>query len=379
MGLGYRKRVLITFMPVHFINDLYSNLIPPLLPLLIISLSLSHLEAGFLSSATMITSAILHPLISYLAEYKSNRKLIIIVGFLTLGFSVSLFSLFKEFWQLVITALLISLGLSTYHPQAMASLSEAYKESKGKIFGIHGVSGALGFALSPLIVAFSNELFGWREVFKFAFLPTLIIALLLWKLISLNQEQLPKSLKVTSIDKSFLLLLISAFLISFSFRGLIVFVPTYYVHLGEEFLLANLLLFITLLPQIIGSPIGGYLSDRIGRKRIILISIFLQATFISIFSLIRYLSIPSLFIIGLSNALGFPVFMAYSTELGRLRGASIGYMFGMIMGSSAISPTFTGFIIDLFGFEWAFLTLAMISLLSIIPIFGIKDMIRNRE
>jgi len=357
-------------MPMHFINDLYSNILPPLLPLLIISLNLSHFEAGFIITTSNLLSAILNPLMGHLSEVRFERKWVMILGFLFLGISVSLISLAEEFWQLILIALLMSFGLSTYHPQALSALSEVYKTSKGKIFGFHGASGALGFSLAPLIIVPLHNLFGWRNTLIYAFIPSLIISLILWKFVPIKQEKTLEEVNMKFLKKSLIFLLISAFLTSFSFRGLMVFIPTYYVSLGESLLLANLFLFLSLIPNLIGSPIGGYLSDFLGRRFIIALSVLLQGIFMLIFSLFNNPFI--LFLIGLTNAFSFPVFLAYSTELSQLKSTTIGYMFGIIMGAASLSPAITGLIIDSFGFTFAFLFLSLLPFLSLIPLIKIQ-------
>jgi len=59
----------------HLVNDWYSLLIPPAIPLLKAVYHLSYVQSGVLVSTPYIVSAVLQTYIAYMAEKKAKRVL----------------------------------------------------------------------------------------------------------------------------------------------------------------------------------------------------------------------------------------------------------------------------------------------------------------
>ncbi|MFQ5950668.1 MAG: MFS transporter [Candidatus Geothermarchaeales archaeon] len=367
-----KHRNLIVLSPVHFLNDLYMNFLPPVLPVILASLALTHFQAGLLVSAVGIVSAVLQPVVGHLAEARGVRKTTMVLGVLILGAGVSLFSLSQDFSLLLVTALLISLGLSTYHPQGLAFLSEQYHRAKGRIIGFHGISGALGFAIAPIFMAFVESSFGWQRVFSYAFLPALLAAVFLSRFLTVREVRDPTRNKlVGKVGRDLVLLGISAFTIAFVFRGIIAFIPTFYVNLGESLEVSNLILFATLIPSVVGAPIGGHISDRFGRLKVIALTLVPIGPLLFLFSQTPgLLGAVLLFTIGLFRALNFPVYLAHASDITGLGegGSSIGLVFGSVFAAGAISPSVIGYSIDILGYQTTYQLLAMLALVSVIPV-----------
>ena len=69
---GFQTGKILALSIAHFIHDVYSSFLAPLLPLLIEKLSLSLTQAGFLSTVMQIP-ALLNPYIGVLADRKIGR------------------------------------------------------------------------------------------------------------------------------------------------------------------------------------------------------------------------------------------------------------------------------------------------------------------
>ena len=126
----------------HLVNDWYSLLIPPAIPILKFAYHLSYIQSGVLVSTPYIVSAILQTYIAYLAEKKAKRVLALKLGFLILSLSFILFYFSNSFLLMVLAALLIGVGLSIYHPQGMGLLANVFKNQKGMALGVNGIGGA---------------------------------------------------------------------------------------------------------------------------------------------------------------------------------------------------------------------------------------------
>jgi FSR family fosmidomycin resistance protein-like MFS transporter len=132
----------------HLVNDWYSLLIPPAIPLLKAVYHLSYVQSGVLVSTPYIVSAVLQTYIAYMAEKKAKRVLALKLGFLTLSLSFIVFYFSNSFLFMVLSALLIGIGLSIYHPQGMGLLANVFKTQKGMALGVNGIGGAIGFFFS---------------------------------------------------------------------------------------------------------------------------------------------------------------------------------------------------------------------------------------
>lgn len=371
-GAEEAKKTFFIFVPLHFVNDFYSNIIPPVLPLIIASLALGHFEAGLIATSAALLSSILQPVFAYVADTTGRSKAVLATGFILLGTGVTLFSLSKSFWQLISAAIIMSIGLSTYHPQAMSSLTRAYSHAKGMILGLHGISGSIGFATAPLFVTLMEGMTGWDEALKYAFIPATVLAIALLKILPHNEKKVSTRLAGHNLNRQMVMVTVAGFLTFSSFRGLTVFIPTYYVDLGRGLVIANLLLFLALIPTVIGAPLGGYLSDRLGRIPVLLSSACIQSGLMALFPFSMDLGALVLVSIGLANAFSFPVYMALASELGMPAGSGIGIMFGTVMASMAFAPSFTGFLIDVLGYSSAFLSLSLIALSTTVPLYLVK-------
>jgi FSR family fosmidomycin resistance protein-like MFS transporter len=333
---------------------------------------LTHFEGGLLVTAVGLLSGLLQPVVGHVADTRAVRKVFMVFGMLLLGASVSLFALFHDFYLLLISAALISVGLSTYHPQALASLSEQYHESKGRMIGLHGISGALGYSVAPVFIAFVESAFGWESVYRYAFIPALVMALLLFRfLVPAETPPKPPTGLIGKVGPELALIGLSAFFLAFVFRGVTAFIPTYYYGQGESFEVSNLILFATLIPSVIGAPLGGYLSDRFGRLLVILITLLPISPLLFVFAQTPgLLSALLLFGMGFSRALNFPVYLAHASDISDLggNGSSLGLVFGAVFTAGAISPSVVGYLIDVMGYASTFRVLAGLALLSLIPI-----------
>jgi FSR family fosmidomycin resistance protein-like MFS transporter len=103
----------------------------------------------------------------------------------------------------------------------------------------------------------------------------------------------------------------------------------------------------------VAQPLGGTLSDRIGRRNLIVIALIGAACSLGLF-----LIAPSIvWAIGLSVLINFwmslmpPVMMVYASELaaGERTGTAVGLVWGLATTISAVSLPITGRIIDLAG------------------------------
>ena len=136
---------------VSFLNDLSSEMIIPLLPLLINSLGGSGLAIGLIGGVRDSLTSILKVLGGYLSDKFKKRKI-----FVTLGYFISsFFKLFLGFsktpFQVLVFASLERSGKIREAPRD-AIIADSLPKERGKGFGIHRAFDSLGAIIGSILV-----------------------------------------------------------------------------------------------------------------------------------------------------------------------------------------------------------------------------------
>ena len=160
------------------------------------------------------------------------------------------------------------------------------------------------------------------------------------------------------------------------------FVPLYIVdNFGVREEAAAALVALISFAQMFGGPLGGYLSDRVGRIQVMLIASFLTGPVIYLFSSVPYgLGFgASLILMGLINATRMPTSEAYIVghTPERLRSTLLGFYFFAGMEISGLLAPVIGYLIDRLGFYWSFTiasaTLAVVTVVCSLFLWRKRD------
>jgi len=163
----------------HFVSHVYILLLPPLFDLIRDDYGLSYREIALAITGFNIVSAALQTPAGFLVDRWGAGRLLI-GGLLMGATSVAAVALIHSYWALVGCYAVTGLANTIFHPADYAILSHAVASKRmGKAFSIHGFSGLLGFAASPVIMWFAAGLWGWRGGLLVAAALGLVVALIL--------------------------------------------------------------------------------------------------------------------------------------------------------------------------------------------------------
>lgn len=340
----------------HLANDFYMMILPPLLPLLMPLLKLSYFLAGTLISLMLGASFVASPLVGYLADARRCRRSILSLGFLMYGLGLLLLGLINTTLELALICILLGVAQAAYHPQAVTLISASSRGSKGKALGIHGVGGSLGHFIAPLAVGYLFSVADLRNGLAFLGLLSILIGAALR--LALKE---PRVFKAGKLAKTFTLNLILLTAVSslrdVVYRSFTSFLPSFFVAQGRTLLAAGALTSLMLVVGIVAQPLGGWLSDKFGRKVTFNASLAVLTLSLLGFSAFegawRLAFLP---LIGLGVFFTFPVALIYASELagGGGAGASVGFMFGTSQLIASTGPALMGWTIDAYGFEASF-------------------------
>ena len=265
---------------VSLLNDMSSEMIMPILPLFFYDLGASSLIVGLLGGLRESISSILKVFGGYFSDRTGKRKIFVSSGyFITALFKVTL--AFSKIWpSALLNASLERIGKGVRTAPRDAMIAESSNNHRGRSFGLHRTFDTTGAILGS-IVAFI--LFWYLGLsFKMIILLSAMVGFislipLLWvkekrlkpeKGFKLSFKKLPKKVK------KFILIACIFALANFSYMFLILRIKDFFIGrlaIGIPILFYILYNFVY---ATLSMPFGS-LSDRIGRKKLIMFGYFL--------------------------------------------------------------------------------------------------------
>jgi FSR family fosmidomycin resistance protein-like MFS transporter len=274
-----KLRAIAAISLAHLVNDWYMNLIQTLLPFLVAA-GLGVGRGAFLISAFTTTSSILQPVFGYLVDRK-NQRWMVYVGTVWMAALLCLLGVADNYAALFALCLLSGLGTAAFHPQAAAMIGSVSGNRRGLFQAVFTASGNVGWALTPLLAVpvIASQGLGATPLFV---IPGLAAAAML-RFSSPKQQSGCKSESVPMrplLRRHWRELTKIVLVVSFrsvTYFGLIAFLPLYLQNQGVPLVHSGRLLFLMLFAGAMGGVLGGHLSDRLGRRAVIAISLFLAA------------------------------------------------------------------------------------------------------
>lgn len=366
----------------HLLNDMIQSLILAIYPLLKSGFNLSFVQVGLITLSFQLTASLLQPLVGL---YTDKRPMPYSLAFgmgCTLG-GLLLLATATTFPMLLIAAALVGSGSSVFHPESSRVARMASGGRHGLAQSVFQVGGNLGSSLGPLLAAWIVVPHGRGSVAWFALAALLAIVVLLqvggWYRRHIAerakhpavQDNAPRHSR-SMITRTLVVLFALIFSKYFYLASLTSYFTFYLMHqFGVSVRNAQLHLFLFLFAVAAGTLIGGPIGDRIGRKRVIWVSILgvapftLALPYVSLFAT-GVLSV----IIGLILASAFSAILVYAQDLipGRI-GAVSGLFFGVAFGMGGIGAAFLGWLADLYGIVFVYRVCAFLPLLGMLTVF----------
>ena len=359
------------FLLGHFTHHLVTAIHVPLLPLLRDQFSLDYFRAGLLVSAFSLVYGVAQLPTGWIAD-RLGRRLLITLGFAGMALAAFAIGLARDFYQVVIFLGLVGLLGGSYHPSAPPLISEAVpQETRGRALGIHLIGGSVGFSLAPLAAGFLASLWSWRGAFMVLAIPTGLTSLLFWRFIRERRVSASPALaggeqgSAWALLRSLGLLVGVAILAQATTTGVNSFLPIYLVDKhGVSPLRAGMFLSLVYGAGLVAAPLGGALSDRVGRKPVILSSALATGLLVYLLTVLPMGVglMAVLFFLGTAMYARMPVVESLIVDVVpvRQRSSVFGvYYFLVLESSSAVAPGM-GFLIDRVGPDRGFLYLAAV-------------------
>ncbi len=355
----------------HLINDMYSNFLPQLVAIMISAQSLSVEGGTTLVAAFTVTSSLLQPVFGYLVDQKGQRWMVF-VGTLWMSLFLGMTGYISNYPLLLVVSILAGMGTSAFHPQAAAMVGQASGQRKGLIMSSFIAMGNIGLAISPLLLLPLFDRYGTSHTWL-AIIPGLLATLLLYRFAprvastTVNGPKLSyvlSELKKSSTELIKLMLVVA--LRSTVHTGLMTLLPIYFLSQEYSPESTGSLMFVTLAAGAVGGIIGGHVSDRYGRKPLIVVSLILaSACFYGFLFTSGAVSIALLVVGGMALLSSFSVTVVVAQEIiPQNKALASGLSLGFAIGMGGLAVSLIGKYAEHFGVTSA------IQLIFAIPLFA---------
>ena len=370
----------------HSLTHWYPATFYLLLPIIGAELGLSFSQIGLIMTCQYIAGAVANVPGGVLVDTVGRKGLLMAVSLFWVGFPYLLMGFTHSYLMLIVCVMMVGIGNSLWHPTAIPTLARRYPERKGLVLSLHGMGGNAGDAIAPLVIGALLAVFTWREVVMLNVVPGLLMSALL--LVFLGTLRLgPKKVRAAGSDasvapepslsfaeyrrelrqlfrnRSLLLLSSSGAFRSMTQNALLTFLPLYLARdMGYSVMLIGASMFALQAAGLAAAPVAGHLSDKIGRRSVVMTSMAMTAV---VLVAMAFAGKSPYFIVFIA-VLGFvlyalrPVLQAWLLESTpkNMGGSSIGILFGAQSLGSAVSPLVGGLIADRYGLGATFYFLA---------------------
>lgn len=345
----------------HTLNDFYSNFLPQLLPFLVVLLpGFTATQAAVLVSAFTITSSFAQPFIGLYLDRHSKRWFAYI-GTLWMAVLLSLTGLVTDYALLVLMAASAGFGTALFHPQAASMVNQMSGNKKGVIFSAFVAFGNFGFALGPLVLIPLFEALGLRATL-FTVFPGIIVFFLLFAFAPRNPKKAQNAPDLRALISSLkssareLLAVIGVIAVrSMCYVGLLTMLPLFFKAEKMSNVGGSHLVTILLFAGALGGVAGGFLSDRYGRKRLIVLSLLISTPlFLGFLYTDGFLSTLFLACAGAALLASFSVTVVAAQEaIPNNKALAAGLTMGFATGLGALAVVPVGNIADMYGLHTA--------------------------
>jgi len=355
----------------HLTIDAYSSFFSPLLPLLVVKLHLNLMLVGTLVALASVGSSFSQPVFGLLSD-RMSRPWFVALGPLVAAVFMSGLGLAPTYVSLVALLMLAGLGVAAFHPQAAVLASEVSpRRNLSMAYFITG--GTLGFAIGPIFAVSIVSAFGLDHTW-IAAIPGVVASGLLLTWLSRaaprlkHRERRVPLRELRPVMRPLTLLYMATVSRSAVSYGFMTFLPLYLTGRGHSLSQSGVVVSLYLLMGALGGFLGGWLSDKVGGRRVLLFSFLAGTPFFFAFLLLPdALGIPCLILGAFLLQSSLPVNVVLGQELSPRHSSTISsLLMGAAWGVGALIIGPIGALADVHGLRIGLAALSCMLLLGIV-------------
>ena len=374
--------VLLLLSATHLLNDLMQSLIPAIYPIIKETYALDFVQIGMITLTFQIAGSLLQPVVGYVTDRHPMPYSTVVGMTFTLAGLVSL-AFASSYALILVSVASIGIGSSIFHPEATRMARYASGGRQGLAQGLFQVGGQAGGALGPLLAALIIVPRGQASLAWFSALALLAMTLMVWtagKHTEIRRQIEAAKAALSGAARTHVRHSAATVLLGLTVLTLLMFSKnaygesfrsfyTFYLieRFGVSIQTSQVMLFVFMVASAAGALIGGIVGDRIGRYRIIWISVLgpLPFTLMLPYADFFWTGVLTI-VINLIMASAFASIMIYAMELVPNRIGLIGGLFyGLNFGLGGIAAAILGGFADSIGIEQVY------RICSFLPLAGL--------
>jgi MFS family permease len=349
---------------VHWFQQIF----PVVLPSVKQGLGLSDVQVGYLQSARQLTSGTLNLPAGMLADAFARRQALILASaLLFLGGGYWVMGAAGGLAGAIVGSAIVGLGTAAWHPPAMGALSARFPERRATVLAIHGMGATVADTLTPVALGALLVAFAWSDVLRAQALPAAVVAVLLWRGLAGQFPDRPRApgralvrdVGAVLLDPVFVVASLSQGLMMMARQVILTFFPLYVqIGLGRDAF--ELGVYVALLHGMgtVSQPILGVLSDRLGRKAVLVPSYLVVGALYVLLArvppgwpLAAVVVVTGLFFYTLTNVTSAAVFDAAGAGV---QASAMGLASVVTQVLVLPAPVLAGWMVERWGYESAF-------------------------
>lgn len=336
--------------------------------------SLSYFQVGLVMAVLNITSSVIQPVFGYISD-RLPTGWFVPIGILWTSLLMGLLGWSINYPMAVFLVGLAGLGTAAFHPRAMMAVYSVSGHRLGFGAAVFSTGGNIGFAIGPVVGSFLILGFGLHSTLGLL-IPAVLLCLLIFfyrgdylkhapavKRKSSNPGNQP-SPKFSWVSLTAVCLIVT--LRSWVYISFLTYLPMFFQTQGIELKTGSLMLTVFLAGGAVAGLYGGHLSDKVGRRRVIAISMLIYPILTSLMILSKGGWVWLL--AGASGAAllsSFAVTIVLAQELmPQYVGLASGLILGLGFGTGGLGSAFSGFLADQLGLY------QVLWILALVPILG---------
>jgi FSR family fosmidomycin resistance protein-like MFS transporter len=310
----FRTGLVATIASGHFVHDTFTAFVAPLLPLVIEKLSLSLTSVG-LVNAFMQLPAVLNPFIGYLADKLSLRYFVIFAP-ATTATLIGLMGLAPNYGTLAFLFILIGISVAAFHAPTPAMIARVAGKRVGLGMSLYMAGGELGRTVGPLVAVSAVSMWGLEGIYRLIALGWGASMILFWRFRNVSSTDYRMKAgnlraEFPKLRSFFLPIVLLTFTRAFLTGSITTYLPTFLSFEGATLAFAGISLSILEAAGVAGALLSGTISDRFGRRPVLLISMALSSILMFVFLQVGgWASVPVLLLLGFFSIAPQPVILA---------------------------------------------------------------------
>ncbi|MCD6355900.1 MAG: MFS transporter [Anaerolineaceae bacterium] len=357
----------------HGTHDTYAGFIAPLLPSLIERLSLLKAEAGMFILVYQGVS-ILQPIIGRIGDRTNLRKYALLAPAVT-GIFLSLLGPVQSYQTALLYCLISGISSATMHSILPALVSSFSNKNVGKRMSIWMIGGEIGIMLGPILVTAVITTSSINSI------PWLMIGgILVSAILSLVLKDMPSHNRAIKRKEKIPFKRLAAIMLPIASISILrsplrtssqLYMPVFLLENGASAWFAGISLSIIQGIGLVGSIIGGYLTDQIGHRITLILSITISALAMTAASLTQgVIQIVFFSILSIAALMMLPVGMTLiQRNFPNNRSFANGVYLATLFAINALAGVVTGYIYDQIGGQKTFLFSGILTLAGIPFVF----------